>query len=182
VLADDQIRLQPFMQSDENILWTGHPDRSRIFSSNDLVIVPFSLVWGGFAIFWMAGASSVDPLFALFGVPFVLIGQYFIWGRFLYKRWDRARTLYGLTDQRVLVLHGNTLQSTFVKQLGSVNQTTRADGSGTLDFGGSSPGMAYWGNSGLDFMTRGRMGTAFYDIPDVAQVYRLVNEARAAKN
>jgi hypothetical protein len=28
-------------------------------------------------------------------------------------------------------------------------------------------------------MTRGRMGTAFYDIPDVAQVYRLVNEARA---
>jgi hypothetical protein len=118
VLADDQIRLQPFMQSDENILWTGHPDRSRIFSSNDLVIVPFSLVWGGFAIFWMAGASSVDPVFALFGVPFVLIGQYFIWGRFLYKRWDRARTLYGLTDQRVVVLHGNTLQSTFVSSWG----------------------------------------------------------------
>ena len=170
------------MQSDENILWTGHPDASRLLNGADAVLIPFSLLWGGFAIFWFAGAWSVDPFFALFGIPFVLIGQYFIWGRFLYKRWDRKRVLYGLTDQRVLVVHGSSVQSTFVRQLGSVRQTTRPDGSGSIDFGGLAPGYAFWANTGMDFLMRGRMGTAFYDIPDVAQVYRLVNEARAAKN
>jgi hypothetical protein len=170
------------MQPDETILWTGHPDPSRWLSSNDLILVPFSLLWGGFAIFWFVGASSVDAVFSLFGVPFVLIGQYFIWGRFFYKRWDRGRMLYGLTNQRALILHGSSMQSMFVQQLSSVNQSMRADGSGTLDFGGLAPGYAFWANSGMDFFMRGRTSFAFYDIPDVAQVYRLVSDARTAKS
>jgi hypothetical protein len=40
----------------------------------------------------------------LWGVPFVVIGQYMIWGRFLYDAWLKPRTYYGITNRRVLIL------------------------------------------------------------------------------
>jgi hypothetical protein len=182
--ADDQLRLQPFMQPDETILWTGHPDASRLLSSKDLVLIPFSLLWGGFALFWEGLVLSTgvnDVVFPLFGIPFVVAGQYFIWGRFVYKRWDRGRTLYGLTNQRILILRGRSLQSLFVKEIPGINQLARADGSGSLEFGNLPPAYAFWADTGADFLTQARGAPAFYDIPDVAQVYRLVSEARAAR-
>ena len=40
----------------------------------------------------------------LWGVPFVVIGQYMVWGRFLYDAWLKPRTYYGITNRRVLIL------------------------------------------------------------------------------
>jgi len=151
----------------------------------DAFLIPFSLLWGGFALFWEGGVLGlfgkapigIDALFVLWGVPFVLVGQYFIWGRFLYKRWDRRRTIYAVTSQRVLVLRGRGVQSTFLEQLPTLNQHSRADGSGSIEFSTVSFGYGYWANTGMDFF--GRRGTlAFYDIPEVAAVYRLIADAR----
>ena len=68
----------------EKIIWTGQPDKSVIFSPIDIFLVPFSLAWGGFAVFWELSALGVTnqrnlshnppAFFALFGVPFVVIG------------------------------------------------------------------------------------------------------------
>ena len=38
------------------------------------------------------------------GIPFVLVGQYMIGGRFLYSAWKRKRTHYAVTSRRVLVV------------------------------------------------------------------------------
>src|SRR6478735_6022360 len=125
-----QTRLQSYLQPGEKVLWTGRPDPGRLLSSKDAYLIPFSLMWGGFAIVWeggvlltMAGANGAPIFVALWGIPFVVAGQYLIWGRFLVKRWDRRRTVYAVTDQRVLVLRGASLQSMFVSSLPGVTQS-----------------------------------------------------------
>lgn len=185
--VDAQVRLQPYLQSGEVVLWTGNPDPSRLFTGKDFFLIPFSLMWGGFAIFWEAsvlafgrGANQAPIFFALWGIPFIVIGQYFIWGRFLVKRWDRGRTIYAVTNERVLVLRGRSLQSMFRTQLPLIIQSSRADGSGSLEFGssGSSYGYGVWANTGMDFFSMGRAPLAFYDIPNVTEVYGLITRAR----
>jgi hypothetical protein len=181
-----QARLQAYLQPGERVVWTGQPDPRRLVSSKDYFLIPFSLLWGGFAIVWeggvlltMAGANGAPIFFALWGIPFVVVGQFFIWGRFLVKRWDRRRTLYAVTDERVLVLRGNSLQSMFLNNLPGVTQSARLDGSGSIEFGSSAPfGSGVWSNTGMDFFAIGRGVLAFYDIPNVAHVDRLINETR----
>lgn len=181
--------LQPHLLRGERILWIGRPDSRRLFGFADVFLVPFSLMWGGFAIFWEAAVTgigsksgqSLPVFFVLWGIPFVLVGQYLIWGRFIYKRWDRQRTVYAVTNQRVLTLRGETLQSTFLNQLPNVNQTVRRDGTGTLDFGNLPFGYAFWANSGMDWLSRRSGAPAFHDIDNVTNVYRLVANARSAQ-
>src|SRR5262245_20313073 len=98
---DTSEAIRRYLLPHERVAWTGRPDPKRIFARGDLYMVPFSLMWGGFSIFWEAGVLSLGRpgFFALWGLPFVLIGQYFIWGRFIYKWWDRRRTAYAVTDQ-----------------------------------------------------------------------------------
>lgn len=38
-------------------------------------LVPFAIFWNGFVAFWMMGALGTgEPFFAMFGIPFVLVG------------------------------------------------------------------------------------------------------------
>lgn len=71
--------------------------------------MPFSLLWGGFSIFWSISAlvGGAPVPFALFGVPFVALGLYFIFGRFIYKAKRKRQTVYGLTEGRALVAVGS---------------------------------------------------------------------------
>jgi hypothetical protein len=98
-------------QPGERVLWEGGPDASVVFSKQDLFLVPFSLLWGGFAIFWEAGVTSTGWSFGtVWGVPFVAVGLYLIVGRFFYKRWDRRRTRYAITDKRAVLIRSEGRQ------------------------------------------------------------------------
>src|SRR5690348_3638393 len=106
--------IQPELLSGETILWAAQPDPSSLFGREDIFLIPFSLLWGGFAIFWEAGvlglwglggAARAPWVFgAIWGIPFVLVGQYFIWGRFLVARWMKQRTYYAVTNKRVMAV------------------------------------------------------------------------------
>jgi hypothetical protein len=188
--SGDSMAIQPHLLPAESVRWIGRPDPHRLLGAGDFFLVPFSLMWGGFALFWEAGVvglGSHSPsaagawwFGALWGIPFVLVGQYFIWGRFIYKRWDRRRTIYAVTNQRVLALRGHTLQSLFLNQLPTLNKSLRSDGSGTLEFTTSPFGFGFWGNTGMEFLSGRRSAAfAFYDIPGVDDVFRLVAEGRS---
>jgi hypothetical protein len=59
----------------ETVVWSGRPAQGLLFTSRDWLLIPLSLLWRGFTIFWEATALSLAtaPLFMkLFGAAFVL--------------------------------------------------------------------------------------------------------------
>lgn len=142
----------PDLLPGESIQWTGQPNPSIVFHRDDWVAIPFSLLWGGFAIFWFLTASGLLHLpsskpnhgFQIFGLiwgtPFVLMGQYFIWGRFVHERWKKKRTYYALTNRRALIVTYNfrhrTSSSAWFENLPMIDKRVRSDGIGSISFGG----------------------------------------------
>ncbi|MGE3270584.1 MAG: PH domain-containing protein [Chloroflexota bacterium] len=180
---------QPDLGRGERILWTGQPDPNRLLSRTDLFLVPFSLVWGGFALYWEAtvlgwlGDFSAPPVFAVFGLPFVLFGLYLIVGRFFYLAWIKRRTYYAVTSQRALILRdawGRSLDSFPLQAVASVSTTVRQDGSGTIVFGPTTPFDVVYGNTGLSFLRRGSYTPAFFDVPEVRTVAQIIQDQQAS--
>jgi len=191
-----ELRLQSELLAGERLLWTGQPDPRVIFERVDIFLVPFSLLWGGFALVWEAGVlglgvfgeghgSAVPWFFVLWGIPFVLVGLYFIAGRFFYKAWRKRRTYYALTNKRALVLvegRGRMLRACFLSAVPTINKSVRSSGVGTITFGNTSWASMY-NNSGMDFF--GAMGALgadstvrFNDVRDADRVYGLAMAAR----
>lgn len=81
---------QPYLLPGERVLWTGRPKQGIALHASDTFLIPFSLLWTGFALLWnvgvwtMPGANEVDWSFRLFGLMFLVIGLYFVFGRFVH--------------------------------------------------------------------------------------------------
>ena len=99
------------------------------FVPTDIIAVPFSLVWLGIALLWETGVQSIGAPaeFRLVGVPFVLIGVYLVAGRFVTRWFRKRRTIYGITDERVIVQTGTTFRDTPVRG-GSMTVRRRRNG------------------------------------------------------
>ncbi len=96
---------------DEDVVWYGQPDPSIIFSRADLIVIPISLLWAGFAIFAFTvtlGAALAGDFGGLISLlisgPLVVMGIYIAIGRFFWKRWLKRRTHYAVTSRRVVGL------------------------------------------------------------------------------
>jgi hypothetical protein len=182
-------KLQPELLSGESLLWTGRPNFGVTFHSDDWYMIPFSLLWGGFAIFWESGvlgywghtSKGTPSIFmALWGIPFVVFGQYMIWGRFLHDAWQKRRIYYAITNRRVLILQEGWKRKTSSTYL-EVIPTIEREGEvrGTLWFGPKYPVVAGRGQQTRG-MSRFRIGDVpvFADIDDVEAVHRLVLDQR----
>jgi len=179
---------------DEKILWTGKPNPEILFTSADIFLVPFSLMWGGFALFWEASVlgigflsekSSSTPFipFALFGIPFVLIGLYFIFGRFFYKKWKKGNMYYAVTNKRILIITqtmNKNIQAEYIDRIPAINYSQNKNGTGTIKFGNANFMMGMYDNTGLDFFSSfyGKATPTFFDIDKSKEVYDLVNKLR----
>lgn len=170
----------------ERLVWSGQPHCGIRFRISDWIGIPFSVFWCGFAIFWEVMALTampkisdpVTPFFPLFGVPFILIGLYLVFGRFIVDARVRARTYYGLTDERIIItggLFGRRTKSLNLRTLSDVSLSERADGSATITFG---PSLV----TGPVFPSRSWPGArryappAFEMIDSAGEVYDLVRQ------
>jgi hypothetical protein len=182
-IANDEfyMKFQHELMPSERLLWSGRPNPSVIFHSDDWYVIPFSLVWTGFFVFWESGAVRNHSTFmTLWGVPFLLFGQYFVWGRFIYDAWLKRRTYYAVTDRRVLIFQEGLTQRSntiYIEAIPSIER--EGDLTGTLWFGPKLPIMGYRGSAKRD-ISRFALGDVpvFADIDDVNFVFSLVTELK----
>jgi len=180
--ADAIIRAR--LGQNEQLLWSAQPRGGVAFRIEDLYLIPFSLLWGGFAIFWEWGVSnSGAPLFfRLWGVPFVAVGLYMIIGRFFYDAWLRSNTYYGLTSDRALIVRrtiGDSVRSIELRTLGDVTLSVNNDQSGTITLGNDTPGSGWFS---LSPWSRSYYVSAprFERIEHASDVYNQVRDAQRA--
>jgi hypothetical protein len=173
---------QPYLLTGEQIVWTGHPKQGLALSGRDTFLIPFSLMWGGFATFWNVGVwggigennEAAPWFFRLWGLPFLVVGLYFIFGRFLHDAYLRKHLRYAVTDQRVLVLRKSKITSLDVRRLPRLELSEHADQTGTLSF--EAAGFNPWGGmNGLNWWVPSLGGSAqFFRIENSRRVYELI--------
>jgi hypothetical protein len=157
-----RLALEPHLAPGERIVWTGRPPLGVRLTSEDIFIIPFSLLWGGFSILWEIRAiHQAAWLHCLFGLPFVAIGQHLLLGRFFSNARQRAHTFYGLTSSRALIVNGGRTTSVNSMSLAAAHEirlTTGRDGRGTIAFPRSGE----------------TAGPSFTDVAAVHEVYQRI--------
>jgi len=170
------------MLSGERMLWSGEPGQGLYLQTSDIFLIPFSLLWCGFAIFWTMSASSMGApaFFDLWGLMFVVIGLYFVFGRFLVDMWVRSGAHYMVTNRRILIDRGGLFSrqtAVSLADLPPVSLRVRGSGRGTIRFGES---VGVWGRgNGFGVWSPSLDPTPQFILIENAQsVFDLINRAR----
>lgn len=168
----------------EKLLWSGQPRGGIKLRAADALMIPFSIMWGGFAVFWEMSVlkQGAPGFFALWGIPFVLIGVYLIVGRFFVDAWQRARTYYALTNQRAIIvsgLVGQKVKSLPLRAMSDITLSERADGSGSIALGPASGPYGWMAGSGWLGMSR-YLPPTFEMIENVRHVHTLLRDAQSS--
>jgi len=172
--------LQRTLLSGERVLWEGQPYTGLILRPIEVFLIPFSVLWGGFALFlnfnaWFMGQENADPSFNLFGIPFLLAGIYITVGRFLIDIYVRRQLQYAVTDRRILIYKeggSSTSKSVDIKRLPSIELAQRLDGSGTIRFGAAA--SLFDGRNFGIWQPTFDATPQFLRIPNVRSVYELI--------
>jgi hypothetical protein len=174
--------LSQHLDPDERLLWHGQPRSGIRLRAQDAFLIPFSIMWCGFAIFWesLAVRQGAPIFFMLWGIPFICVGLFFVFGRFILDARNRANTYYGVTGERILIISGifsQQMKSLPLRTLSDISLTQRNDGSGTVAFGpihpmnhifpaGAWPGTGRYAPPSFDLIERAKEA---YDIIRNAQ-------------
>lgn len=181
MLSDTHSPILAELGPNEQLLWSGRPRQGPLFRGSDALLIPFSLLWGGFAVFWESSvlASGAPLFFALWGIPFVLVGLYITIGRFFLDAALRARTFYGVTTERALIISGllsPTVRSVSLRTTSNITLEQHRDGSGTISFGSGAPFAGFY--RGMPWPGMGdRLAPEFERIADARSVYQIVRQA-----
>lgn len=171
------------LSGNERLLWYGRPLAGVRLRGSDAVGIPFSLMWGGFAIFWetMVIRRGAPLMFKLWGIPFVAVGLYLILGRFLFDAWRRSRTAYAVTSERVIILSGGLRPSVLSLRLATIPAVSLSEGRagvGTISFGGGSGvAAALGGMQGWPGAAR-QLGPQFELVANGRFVYETIQTAQ----
>jgi hypothetical protein len=166
----------------ERQLWSGTPRQGIALRPSDAFMIPFSLLWAGFAFFWEWSViqSNAPLLFRLWGVPFLLVGVYVTIGRFWLDARRRARTTYAVTSDRIIINSGAfapTSKSLNLRTLSDVTLQERPDGSGSIMFGAVPPFAAMYAGTSWPGVP---VVPSFEMIPGARQVYAIIRDAQRA--
>ena len=193
IFEDPAGTLASELAAGERLLWAGRPRQGIFLRASDALLIPFSLLWGGFAIFWEAMALAAVAsekthgapqaflwVFPIFGLPFVAIGLYLIFGRFFLDKRLRKKTTYGVTDQRVIIRSGlfnSTTNSLNLRALSDVSLSEGSDGRGTITFGQGNPAASRFGGAAWPGTNR-QSAPSFDSIDEARRIYEIIRSAQ----
>lgn len=123
------------LRADETPQWIGYPIPKQYAIQEGLKLFLFGIPWTAFVIFWESQAMKSENLvLQLWGIPFILVGLYLLANPLL-EYWRALRTIYVVTNQRVLILNGVFRPSKKVfapSNLGDFDVERKYDGSGNI--------------------------------------------------
>ena len=183
--AEDELRGE--LESGERLLWAGQPRQGIRLQLFDVFAIPFSVLWGGFAIVWevLAFVLKTPWFFKLAGIPFVLAGLYMMVGRFYVDARRRAATFQGITSTSLLFISGRArrvVQRIPLRNLGPLSLQERGDGSGVIGFSALTMGNPAIGGvmSQIQQFVPQKLGNMHVSLEvqeDVRGVYRRLRDA-----
>ena len=181
MLTSDQLVFSRYGIKPEELLWSGRPYAGLRLRTTDALQIPFSLMWCGFAIFWetMVLRGGAPFFFALWGIPFVAAGLYFVAGRFFWDAYRRSVTYYGLTNDAALIVRtalGGGVERIYLPAVTGLNLQLSADGSGTILFA-QLPQLGPFTSSWRDWSGKPAV-PAFEYVPDAQRVFDLCTQAQ----
>lgn len=168
------------LEAGERLLWCGRPAQGLRVRRADAFAIPFSLIWTAFFVFWEASAlrTGAPLFFRLWGAPFLIMGAYLVFGRFVADARRRRRTLYGVTDQRIIVIAGlssRTTTSHALRTLPAVTLAERRSGEGDVVLAATD--MNHVGSGGV--VKRGdSVPPALEFLTDARWVYETIRTAQ----
>ncbi|MBF4607746.1 hypothetical protein [Curtobacterium sp. VKM Ac-1393] len=183
-MIDPQQTAREQLRPDEHLYWAGTSDPAKLFTARDGFLVPFSILWCGFAVFWTITATrgGAPFFFPLFGSVFVLMGLHLVFGRFIVKRHRKRTTVYAVTSRRALII---TPRGSREVPVGRADRTVTwsggrrhctvewntGDPSGTAAFFAGGATARIYANTGLDGLF-GPQVFAFWDVTDGEELVR----------
>ena len=178
----DRVIAQELTEGEE-LLWAGQPRQGVVLRGSDAFFIPFSLVWCGFLAVLVALTLTSESWFmAIFAIPFAVAGAYALLGRFWVDARHRAKTYYGVTDERVIIISGifrREVKSLSLRTLTDVSLTEKADGSGTISLGTAHPMFESF--RGLPLPNMKQLACPTLEMIDNArEVYEVIRQAQRA--
>jgi len=129
--------IEQYLEAGEKIIWTGQPKQGMIFSAFDIWMVIFGIIWTSGVVAWIYAASEAAIWFAMFGLPFLLVGLYLIFGKFFFDARTRASAIYAITNRRVIITYKRFRKKLISYEYGKIREIAlreNADRSGTIYF------------------------------------------------
>ncbi len=136
-------RVQRELKGGERLYWTGQPIAKRM-ALKAIPVSIFAIPWTAFAFYWTYSAagnkipdlSRPEDWFALFGLPFIIIGLNMLFAPFWYYR-KAQKVVYAITSVRAIIFEGSRnlkVKSYGPERLKNLSKNQKMDGSGDIIF------------------------------------------------
>ncbi len=175
VSSSTQTLFQSEMLKDEKILWSGQPEPGFFMTKGDIFLILFALFFlGPTGYMEFFAILSFDLISMVFFSPFVILGSYILVWNPVYKHYQKKKTHYAVTNQRVLILIDSSdkkVESKLISQIPVLNKTINKDGIGTIQF--DNPGYVGTG----EYSSRIEV-PSFDNIKNVDTVYKMISDLK----
>ena len=176
---DSDSWINEYLEKDEYVKWTGKSEKIFAFHSIYIFMIPFFTIWFGGVIFATVSSaentiSGEEGFFTLiFMIPFWLVGSYFIFSLFILPVLARAKTVYAITNKKVIQKFGKQIKMIHLDPMPQI-QISAADrkGRGTIVVGVPVSDRTEQFKDIMPWINKGCI--SIYDISEPSTVYKYI--------